>query len=260
MVAEERYEKFCSEFLMHLPPVFALEPSEKWDERLQKLPLQRQVLHIAIFYSLCHNFRSVLLREPAQVQSLPAYKQVLVASQRRTLAAAALKMLDGVSKLHALLGRSHTRFAAIILPTFETAVILVSLTMDAHFPGNTMGDNRPLHTLNADPLGWEKAHMTRERCLRAVQEAQARLEMLAEVSNMAKISARTVAHSMAKMLSTTSNGDSSGDGAQAALLGLDNLCGGGDVDMGQTTLVDLDHFFSTYSADTFPGLNVELPD
>lgn len=38
IVAEERYEKFCSEFLTHLPPVFALEPSEEWDERLQKLP------------------------------------------------------------------------------------------------------------------------------------------------------------------------------------------------------------------------------
>ena len=239
MVAEERFEKFCSEFLVHLPPVFALEPSEKWDERLQKLPLQRQALHIAIFYSLCHNFRSVLWREPAQVQSLPAYKQVLVASQKQTLAAAALKMLDGVSKLHALLGRAHTRFASIILPTFEAAIILVSLTMDARFPGNTMGNDGPLQTLNTDPLGRDKAHVTRERCLRAVQEAQARLEMLAEVSNMAKVSARTVARSVAKMLSSTWNGGSSGNGAQAALLELE-LCGGGDGDMGQATLVDLD--------------------
>ena len=178
MMAEERYEKFCSEFLPSLPPVFALEPSDKWDQRQQNLPLQRQVLHVAIFHSLCQNFRSVLLRKPAEVQNLPAYKQLLVASQRRALAAAALRMLDGVSKLHVLLGRSHTRFAAIILPTFEAAIILVSLIMDAEFPDLTMSNVTYSQTLNADPLGWEKAHMTRERCLRAVQEAQARLECL----------------------------------------------------------------------------------
>jgi hypothetical protein len=239
MVAEERYEKFCSEFLTHLPPVFALEPSEEWDERLQKLPLQRQILHVAIFASLCDNFRPVLLREPSQVQSLPAYKQVLVASQRRTLAAAALKMLDGVSKLHALLGRSHTRFAAIILPTFEAAVVLVSLSMDGQFPGTNLGDDGPLHTLDVDPLEWEKAHLTRDRCRRAVQEALARLEMLAEVSNMAKAGARTLARLMAKM--------PSGDVAQWPSL---EAC----------DLSALDHFFAAYSADTFPGLDAELPD
>ena len=237
-VAEERYEKFCSEFLTHLPPVFALEPNEAWDERLQKLPLQRQILHVAIFDFLCHNFRPVLLRESSQVQGLPAYKQVLVASQRQALAVAALKMLDGVSKLHALLGRSHTRFTAIILPTFEAAVVLVSLTINEQFPGTNLGDDGPLRTLDVDPLGREKAHLTRDRCWRAAQEALARLEMLAEVSNMAKAGAHTLARLMAKM--------PSGDVAHWPLL---ETC----------DLSALDHFFAAYSADTFHDLNTQLP-
>jgi hypothetical protein len=199
MAAEERYEKFFSEFLANLPPVFALEPSEEWDERLQKLPLQRQILHVAIFDSVCHNFRPVLLLENSLLQSLPIYKQVLAASQRRALAAAALKMLDGVSKLHALLGRSYTRLAAIIMPTFEAGVVLVSLLMDVQFPDSNLGDDTSLRTLDVDPLAWAKAHLTRERCRRATQEALARLEMLAEVSNMAKVGASTLARLVAKI-------------------------------------------------------------
>ena len=260
MMAEERYEKFCSKFLPSLPLVFALEPNDKWDRRQQNLPLQRQVLHVAIFHSLCQNFRSVLLRKPAEVQSLPAYKQLLVASQRRALAAAALRMLDGVSKLHVLLGCSHTRFAAIILPTFEAAIILVSLIMDADFPDLTMSNVTYSQTLNTDPLGWEKAHVTREHCLRAVQEAQTRLEMLAEMSNMATVGARTIARSVANMLSSTSTTAGSGDDAQTTLLDFDNLCSAGEGQMGQPDLVDLDSFFSTYSAETFESLNNEIPD
>ncbi|KAF2490009.1 hypothetical protein BU16DRAFT_168514 [Lophium mytilinum] len=227
-VAEERYGKFCSDFLPHLPPYFALEPSKEWDERLPKLPLQRQILHVAIFDFLCQNFRQVLLREPSQVQSLPAYKQVVVASQKRALAAAALKMLEGVAKLHALLGASYTRFAAVILPAFEAAVVLVSLlTMDQRFPGADLGDDGPLRALDVDPLGWEKAHLTRDRCYQATQQALARLEMLAEVSNMAKAGAGTLARLVANM-----------PHSEAAL----------------------DDSFAHYTAETFPGLNGERPD
>ncbi|KAF2826266.1 hypothetical protein CC86DRAFT_350840 [Ophiobolus disseminans] len=198
-IAEEKYEKFGSEFLKHLPLVFALEPCERWDKRLQKLPLQRQMLHVAIFDSICYNFRPVLLHEPSQLQSMPAYKQVLIVSQKKALAAAALKMLDGVSRLHTMLGSSHTRFAAIILPTFEAGVVLVSLTMDKNFPGASLGDVGPLRPLNVDPLGWEKVHLTRDRCHQAASEALARLEMLAEISNMAKAGAATLARLMAKV-------------------------------------------------------------
>ena len=159
------------------------------------------MLHVAIFDSLCYNFRPVLFCDPLQLRCLPAYKQLLLALQKCTLAAAALKLLHGVSKLHAMLGRAHTRLPTIILPTFEAAVILVSLTIDASFPGLCPlgGKEAPMRPLDSDPLGAERAHLTREKCKQAVQEALVLLEMLAEVSNMAKVGASTLMRLMAQV-------------------------------------------------------------
>ncbi|KAH7372014.1 hypothetical protein BKA66DRAFT_402644, partial [Pyrenochaeta sp. MPI-SDFR-AT-0127] len=197
--AEERYDRFCREFLAQLHPAFAFDFSKEWDERLERLPLQREILHIAIFDFLSHNFRPVLLCEPSQVQSLPAYKQVLVASQRKALAAATLKTLEGVTKLHSMLGGSHTRWTAIILPTFEAAVVLVGLIMNVNFPGANMGADGLPRALDVDPLGGEKAQLTRDRCYSAAQEGLARLQMLAEVSDMARAGANTLARLIANI-------------------------------------------------------------
>ena len=71
MVAEERYEYFCREYLAELPPAFALQPNEAWDKRVTKLPPQRQLLQISIYDSLCWNFQPSLLRLPHE-QTLPA--------------------------------------------------------------------------------------------------------------------------------------------------------------------------------------------
>jgi hypothetical protein len=236
--AEERYDKFCKEFLAQLPPVFALDFSKKWDERLERLPLQRQTLHIAIFNFLCHNFRPVLLCEPSQVQGLPAYKQVLVASQRKALAAATLKTLEGVSKLHSMLGSSHTRCAAIILPTFEATVVLVGLIMDVNFPGANIGQDGLPRALDVDPLGWEKAQLTRERCYHAAREGLARLQMLAEVSDMARAGANTLARLIAKI--------PNGEIPQWHAL-----------QTRESNLSPFDNFFENFSAGVFPILEDE---
>ncbi|KAK2760574.1 trascription factor [Colletotrichum kahawae] len=196
-VAEATYERFCNEFLTTLPPAFALESSTQWDERLPMLPLQRQNLHTTIFESLCCNFRPVLLQNPACLDRLPVYKRVLLFSQRRALAVAALRVLESVSKLHTILGGCHTRFVGIIFPTFEAAVLLVGLCMDSDFPGKS--EDGPLTTLSIDPLGLGKAHVSREQCLRAVDDALARLRMLAEVSNMAEVAAQTLTQLLSKM-------------------------------------------------------------
>lgn len=181
---EEKYEQFCSEFLANMPAAFALEPSEQWDEQSRRLPIQRQILHIAIYESLCQNYRDLLLCTAAQVQRLPAYKQVLLASQKKALAVAALKVLDGVSKLHAKLGGSHTRFPGIILPTFEAAVILVGVCEDTEFPAGRV--DGPCHTSKIDPLGSGTPHLSRQRCIQATSDALGRLRTLAEVSVMAE--------------------------------------------------------------------------
>jgi hypothetical protein len=182
--AEARYEQFCSEFLSTLPAAFALDPSEQWDEHSRRLPLRRQILHTAIYESLCQNYRRLLFCGTAQVQALPAYKQVLLSSQKKALAVAALKVLDETLKLHAGLGGSHTRFPGIIMPTFEAAVVLVGVCEDSEFPTSSVCG--PLHTHEVDPLGSGIPYLSRERCIQATRDALTRLNTLAEVSTMAE--------------------------------------------------------------------------
>lgn len=200
MAAEERYEKFCQDFMSNLPSAFALQPNKAWDKRLPKFPLQRQLLHIAIFDSLCWNFRPLLLHSPNQLQFLPAYKLVLLSSQKKALAVAALRMLDGLTSLHAMLGGSHTCFSAIIFPTFEAAMLLVSLSLDPQFPDDSIpaGPPCPLKS-KTDPLHAGMATVTRASCIQAAQDALSRLRMLAEVSDMAEVEAQTLSRALAKV-------------------------------------------------------------
>ncbi|KAH8199350.1 hypothetical protein TruAng_006482 [Truncatella angustata] len=205
MMAEERYDQFCKEFLPTLPPSFALYPNKTWDKCAAKLPLQRQLLRISIFESLCWNFRPVVLSEPGAMESLPTYKRVLLCTQRKVLAAAALHVLDAVASLHVMLGGSHTRFIGLIYPSFEAAVLLVCLCVDPHFPNDP--DGRPLPALKGvdpktDPLRASMAAVTREGCLRAINDALDRLNMLAEISSMAEVGAHTLVQLLGKLAST----------------------------------------------------------
>ncbi|KAL9109923.1 MAG: hypothetical protein Q9227_005446 [Pyrenula ochraceoflavens] len=182
-LAEERYERFCSEFIPTLPPAFSLQANKEWDICLSILPLQRQLLYMSIFESICSNFRPVLLLESSDILNLPLYKQVLLSSQRKALAAAALNELDAVATMHALLGSSHTRFASIIFHTFEAAVPLVCLCMDCDFPADGGKNSQNMGNLTS---------VTRERCMQAADNALSRLQMLAEVSPKADAGARTL--------------------------------------------------------------------
>jgi hypothetical protein len=192
-VAEERYEQFCTEFLVTLPAAFAIEPSKQWDERLQRLAIQRQILHISIYDMLCHDFRGLLLHGADQVRSHPAYKQVLFSSLNKALAAA---VLDGISKLHTMLGGSHTKFPGIILPTFEAAVVLVGVCKDAKFPAKSL--DGPLLTYKNDSFGSGKPHVSRQRCIQAAKGALVRLRTLAEFSDIAEGGANTLCHLLSK--------------------------------------------------------------
>ncbi|KAI4156740.1 MAG: hypothetical protein L6R39_001049 [Caloplaca ligustica] len=210
VVGEERYNKFCCEYLSQLPPAFALvDPDRRWDNRLPKLPLQRQLLHIAIYDSLCWNFRPLLLlhdHERAECLPLPTYKRVLLGSQEKALAVAALRAIDGVTHLHALLGGFHTRFAGLVFSTFEAAVVLVYLCMDPMFLRDYHDRHVPppgTSSTNTDPLQAGIPHITRQRCLQAVQGALKRLRMLADVSSMADIGASTLTRLLSKVSETS---------------------------------------------------------
>ncbi|OJD19143.1 hypothetical protein AJ78_00843 [Emergomyces pasteurianus Ep9510] len=205
ILAEERYEKFCSDYLVTLPSVFALQPDRECDERDPTLRQEREVLHIAIFESLCYNFRPVLLQNSNEVQCLPKYKKTLLSSQQKALAVAAQRVLKGTSTLHALMGNSQTRFPHIILPTFEAAVLLVNLCMDPHFP--TQDETHGPSPFKVDPLGAGMVNLQREECMQAVSDALSCLQTLAEVSIMAEVGAQTLAQLHERLMRGSANVD-----------------------------------------------------
>ncbi|PKY04936.1 hypothetical protein P168DRAFT_317978 [Aspergillus campestris IBT 28561] len=202
--------------------------------------MQRQLLHIAIFDSICWNFRPLLLLKLAQTARLALYKQVLLQLQKRRLALAALAELNAVTTLHAMFGGSHTRFAAIIFNTFEAIVLLLGLCSHADFPFD-QGD------YNSVILGVKAGRLTRGKALQAAEQELRRLQMLAEVSEMASSGARVVTqlfikatqnHASEPMTPIGSSGSSDWPDPLLNLLGLD-----GD---------DVRHWASTEHAN--PGL------
>ncbi|KAL8893612.1 MAG: hypothetical protein Q9192_005097 [Flavoplaca navasiana] len=214
MGAEERYESFCSTFLASMPSVFALQPDKQWDERLPTLPMQRQLLHIAIFESLCWNFTPTLLQQADQDRQLLGYKRILILHNKQALAVAGLNLLQSVSALHAMMGGSHTRFASIIVPIFEAAVPLLCLCADESFPGDTGGGRS--HTLKTDPLGASITHLSRAGCMQAARDALSRLQTLAEVSDLAEVGARTLSRLMERVNSSSPVAGNFGSSHRAA--------------------------------------------
>lgn len=181
--SERRYEKLNSEYLVNLHPAFAIaHPDTTLDKAIPKLPMQRQLLYIAIFDSICWNFRPLLLLKPNQVASLAPYKRVLLRSQKQRLGMAALKVLEAVATLHAMFGGSYTRFSAIIFNSFEPAILLLNLCSNADFPFDQ--DNH-----STDLMGI-KVRLTYRIAMQAVEQAIHRLQMLADLSDMAASGAR----------------------------------------------------------------------
>jgi hypothetical protein len=203
--AEERYERFTLEFLANLPPAFSLYPDHRYDEYCPKLALQRKSLYIAVYESICNNFRPVLSAEWKDNQNLPPYKRVLLDSQKRLLATTALKFAATVEELYSLLGAKYTRSVNIVFYTFEAAVLLGCLCLDLDLPGSFQ---RPVGIMDlADTDG---AVISKRMCVHHITTALARLEVLAEFSVMAEAGARSLSKLLERIrLSTaiTKDGD-----------------------------------------------------
>lgn len=183
---EQRYERFSAEYLPTLSRAFALEPDTRWDRHRPKLAMQRQLLHIVIFDSVCWNFRPLLLLTASQIAGLPPYKRVLLQSQRLRLSIAALKELEAVSKLHSMFGGSQIRFSAIIFNTFEAAVLLLCLSSQE-------GDVLLCQEEETELLGLKVGRRSLAETMQAVEKALGRLQMLADVSDMAASGAKVIA-------------------------------------------------------------------
>ncbi|KAL8791272.1 MAG: hypothetical protein Q9213_000229 [Squamulea squamosa] len=159
MQAEQRYEQFCAEYLPSLPAAFALKPDTKWDN---------------------------------QIASLAPYKQVLLRSQKKVLAIAALRELEAISALHAMFNGCNTRFGAIIFNTFEASVLLLTLCTHEDFPFDE--EDNPGHI-----LGLKVGRLTRKRFIQAAEKGLDRLQLLAGLSDMAEAGARTLAQLFIKV-------------------------------------------------------------
>lgn len=183
---EQRYERFCAEYLPTLPRAFALDPDIRWDKHRPKLAMQRQLLHVAIFDSVCWNFRPLLLLTEAQIASLPLYKRVLIQSQKIRLSMAALKELEAVTKLHAMFGGSQIRFSAIIFNTFEAAILLLCLASEA--ADGEMHQEEDSHEI----LGLQVRRHSRDEVMQEIEAALRRLRMLSDVSDMAASGAKVI--------------------------------------------------------------------
>jgi hypothetical protein len=185
--AEERYERFTLEFLANLPPAFSLYPDLRYDEYCPKLALQRKSFHIAVYESVCNNFRPVMSAEWEDNQSLPPYKRVLLSSQKRLLATMALKLAATVGELYCLLGAKYTRSVNIVFYTFEAAVLLGCLCLDLDLPGDF---EKPVGIM--DLTDTDGTVISKRMCVQHIKTALARLEVLAEVSVMAEAGARSL--------------------------------------------------------------------
>jgi hypothetical protein len=110
------------------------------------------------------------------------------------MAMAAMKELESISMLHSMLGGAHTRFAAIIFNTFEAAVLLVCLCTNDHLPHEL----KPGHE-EAELLGLKVSRVTQSSAIAAAGAALRRLEMLAQISEMAALGAQVVGHLLTRV-------------------------------------------------------------
>lgn len=227
--AEQAYEQFCTEYIPSLPPTFALKPDTKWDRSLPRLAMQRQILYIAIFDSICWNFRPLLILTPNQIAGLPLYKQVLLQTQKRVLAFAALRELDAIAALHSMFFGCLTRFAAIIFNSFEASVLLVVLCTCPDF---LMDSNDDI----GRALGLQDIRLTQKQLIEAARGGLERLQLLAEVSDMAASGARTLAQLFSNFPGdvgpSLSSMGSDGSGCSASLPTMLSDFIGSDLDTG----------------------------
>lgn len=216
MAAEERYNRFCRDYSAQLPRAFALaDPDEAWDTHFPKLPLQRKLLHLATYESICWNFRPLLA---GQTGTLDAQKSMLLSLQKRKLAAAALHVLDSATQVQALFGGCLTRISGLVFSIFEAAVLLVSLSMDPAFPKEIpQHHTHPSGTLPTDPLYRRMSVVTQLGCSEAAEGAHHRLKMLSAASSMAE----TGANALAQLLGRASELRAQTEHADAAVIDAD---------------------------------------
>jgi hypothetical protein len=181
-----------------LPPAFRLgDPDEKWDEQLPHLRRQRQMFRISVFATMCMLLRPMIIIPAKAVRALSASDRRLVLKHRISLIDAAMKVLDSVAKLHSLMGGKHNRFFLLSFFTLEPAVLLGIYLMTPKF-GTKEGrqGSSAFHGIAADHRDMWKHGFQK------MEEAVARLNMLSEVSSIARTGLKVLVKMMT-MINTT---------------------------------------------------------
>lgn len=191
VIIDKHIRRLKEEFIEQLPPAFRLHnPDEKWDDELPNLKRQREMLRISIYVTTCSLLRPVIVQSPGEAQTLSTADRDLVAEHRASIVDVTIEMLESVGRLHMLMGGKHNRFFLLSFFTLEPAVLLGMCLMNPQagkkrgkqgssasvaFPGNQ----------SADEEQWKRGR-------KSMGEAAARLQMLSEVSSIARIGVKVL--------------------------------------------------------------------
>ena len=119
----------------------------------------------------------------SQVRALSPSDRSLATEHRISLVDAVMEMLDSVGRLHMLMGGKHNRFFLLSFFTLEPAVMLAIYLMTPTSNSKESKQGSILSASRAHALGdqdrWKQGW-------KRMEEALARLEMLSEVSSIAR--------------------------------------------------------------------------
>ena len=190
-IIDKHMETLKTDLIEKLPPAFRLEnPEEKWDEQLPDLGRQRQIYRISVFATICILLRPMIIMPPNAVRTLSASDRKLVVKHRMSLVDAAMQLLDGVAKLHSLMGGKHHRFFLLSFFTLEPAVLLGIYLMTPKF-GAKEGRQGSSAPKSSRGTAAEERDMWKN-AFQKMKEAVARFRMLSEVSSIARTGLKVI--------------------------------------------------------------------
>lgn len=195
-VISANMEKIKTELLDKLPPAFRIaDAEEKWDKKVPHLKRKREMFRISVFACICMLLRPMMIVE---TQPLSPSDRVLVAKHRLTLADAAMEMLESVGRLHMLMGGKESRFFPLSFFTLEPATILGMCLMSPNGnsksskPGSMSAKGSTSLLAHADQDRWQRAY-------KSLQDAAARLQLLSEVSSIARTGLKVLRRLMSRV-------------------------------------------------------------
>lgn len=194
----KKLEIFTVDLIEKLPPAFRLDdPDERWDEQLPHLRRQRQMFRISVFATICMLLRPMIIIPAKAVRDLSASDRRLVVKHRMSLIDAAIKMLDSVGRLHTLMGGKQNRFFLLSFFTLEPAVLLgiYLMTPKCGTKESRQGSSASHGIAAEEREMWKHG-------LQKMEEAVARLNILSEVSSIARTGLK-VLEKMLMMINNT---------------------------------------------------------